>query len=403
MVHLAAVIINKHNIHISVTDIYIDQMSSNHDFIIIGMGITGCYLAYQLNRIYPERKILCLERSSRYGGRLLSVRWKSHIVDFGGWRYSSLYHREVSHLVQQFQIPTVPINTTIIHTYPSDIELHIDNVVNVIDNVNPDNITDTIGFIQYLYMKGIDHEDITHFIDSTGYNIFREDVSLDVMIDVAKNMKPYRHFQYGYISLCRNLIERMTDNVEIQLSTDIQTITDESIILKNGGNILYSQDRLFVTVQPNSLAQLYPTSILSSMVGYDAIRMYVHLDKVITPGEYISTLPLRKLFVLENRFAMIYVDGPDSRIIQTTIENNIPLINTWLYLITGEDVNIVSVIYKYWEDGIFFWRPIHNRDEIIRSLPFHYLNGDISTEPGWVNGSLSLVDSYLENRIINKV
>jgi L-2-hydroxyglutarate oxidase LhgO len=33
-----------------------------YDYIIVGAGISGCYLAYLLNKQHPERRILMLER-----------------------------------------------------------------------------------------------------------------------------------------------------------------------------------------------------------------------------------------------------------------------------------------------------------------------------------------------------
>lgn len=357
---MAAVILD----NIPVTGIFPVQM---YDYTIIGMGIVGCYLAYRINSLYPHKKVLCIERDNRYGGRILSVRWNGTVVDLGAWRYSPDEHKVVQSLVDRFNIDTVPILTPT--TMGTDGTLPISPSVDI----------DAISLVEYLYSLGWDSDRVRSYIDSTGYNIFGDDIPLREAISTSGST--YRYMRYGYIQLCNHLINATNDNVHVRLGTDVSSLSSYR-----------PYDRMFVTVQPNALSRLYNTPILSSMVGYDAIRIYLYTDHRIGPSMYTSTTPLRKMYVLDGGYILVYVDGSDARILQSLLTRDISLIQKWVRLMVGVPINIISYIYRYWEDAIFFWRPGYSRDI---DTPFTYINCDVSTQPGWVNGGLLMVDTYM--------
>lgn len=349
-----------------------------YDIVIIGMGITGCYLSYLLNQRYPYKKILCLEKTLRYGGRILSVEWERQIVDLGAWRYSPSTHTYVQNLVDMYKIETLPIPVQDRDTSP----------LSALISDAPE--IDT-GVISYLYEMGISDDQIDQYIEQSGYNIFADDITLDLMVRESKIEDPFRYMKYGYITLCDHLIASMNDNVHIQLGQRVISVSD-GVITTDQSSVQYHTGNLYVTVQPNALAEIIPTSILSSMVGYDALRAYIQIDKIIPFGLYVSSLPPRKIYVYRTGYAMIYTDGSDARVLESVLRTKRSLLDQWISMIVGQEIHISSVIYKYWNDGIFFWRP--GRDRSI-DTPFIYLNGDVSQEPGWVNGSLSLVQETL--------
>lgn len=344
------------------------------DIVIIGMGITGCTLAWRLNKRYPEKKILCIERLNRYGGRILSEQWNNQIVDLGAWRYSPISHKYVQSLVSLFSLETVYIDSKEQReSIPFDVPVTLN--------------AKSIGFVEYMYSLGYTRDDIEQY----GYNIFEDDISLELMINESKIQGPFFSLKYGYIQLCTHMMKEMNNNVKILFNIDVTSIQDRYIMTKSG-RIPYSS--LYCTVQPDVLQHIYPyVSIVDSMIGYSAIRIYCQMSESSIPlGLYISDTPIRKLYILPNNITLIYVDGPDARVIESIAKKNWTLLNRWISEITGEYIHIISLIYKYWKNGIFFWRPRVQRRV---STPFYYLNGDISDEPGWVNGCLSLVDKYL--------
>jgi len=336
---------------------------------IIGYGITGCYLSYKLNKLYPHERIICIEKDTRYGGRIHTIYWNGYTIDLGAWRYSPVSHTHVQSLVSKYNISTVSIPNR---------SLDIPSIY------VPNNIS--LGFVQYLISIDIDPN---AYVDAYGYNIYRDDISSQ-LISYENTIDPnYVYMKHGYISLMHSLIQDMNDNVHIYLGVSLLSISDGILYLSNGKKI--QSETTYVTIPPNALSQVYPTDILSSMIGYSAIRIYLLIDKRIDPKMYITTYPLRKIYVLNTGIILIYTDAPDARVVESLMKNSIDIVSHWLSSIFNTQVSILKYTYQYWNNGIYFWRPVRTRN--IGSYPFQYLSGDISSEPGWVDGSIKMIDS----------
>jgi monoamine oxidase len=83
------------------------------DLAIIGAGVAGTSVAYELARARPDWSIALFERSRRIGGRLHSVHVDGldHPIELGGMRYITSQPR-VSGLVDAFHIPTHSFDQT---------------------------------------------------------------------------------------------------------------------------------------------------------------------------------------------------------------------------------------------------------------------------------------------------
>jgi hypothetical protein len=336
---------------------------------IIGYGITGCYLSYRLNKLYPTEKIICIEKNHRYGGRIDTRYLNGYAIDMGAWRYSPSSHQYVQSLVTKYKIETVPIPS-------ADVKPMVDI---------PNDIS--LGFVQYLIARGIDP---SLYVREYGYNIYRDDISTQLMHYEGTVLPPFNCMKNGYVSLINALMHDMNSNVSIHLGISLSHIDGKKMHMSNGSTISLRQ-KIYVTIPPNKMAEVYPTPILSSMIGYSALRLYITIDRRLPMKMYITSYPLRKVYILANGLVLIYTDAPDARVVESLIQNSIETVSLWLSTLFGEQVHILEYRYKYWNDGIHFWRPVRERH--IGEYPFQYLSGDISPEPGWVNGSLSLVNS----------
>ena len=91
-------------------------MSNNnqiiYDYLIVGVGISGLYTAYNLNKKYPSAKICILEATQYIGGRLHSIKYDGLIMDGGGARFNTDQHRIVS-LIKELDLwdKVVQLNT----------------------------------------------------------------------------------------------------------------------------------------------------------------------------------------------------------------------------------------------------------------------------------------------------
>ena len=72
-----------------------------YDYIIVGGGISGLFMAYKLSQ--TDNDILLLESSNRLGGRLLTKVEKGVQFELGGARISSK-HTKVLSLLKEFEL-----------------------------------------------------------------------------------------------------------------------------------------------------------------------------------------------------------------------------------------------------------------------------------------------------------
>lgn len=94
-------------------------MNKIYDFCIVGGGITGFYTAYKLIKRYPKASIILLESSSRYGGRINTIKFKDNDgktiqYEAGGARFNNK-HKRLIKLLKQLDLykSKIPITSNI--------------------------------------------------------------------------------------------------------------------------------------------------------------------------------------------------------------------------------------------------------------------------------------------------
>ncbi len=60
--------------------------------IIIGGGLSGLYLTYKLQQLFPKYPLTILEKTNRVGGRVHTMSTKQIKYDTGAARYSYNHH-----------------------------------------------------------------------------------------------------------------------------------------------------------------------------------------------------------------------------------------------------------------------------------------------------------------------
>ena len=77
-----------------------------YDYIILGGGIAGLYTIYKLSKQYPNKTMLLLEKTNRFGGRVESVQLHpindpGYIIEAGAGRFSQ-HHPNLQALIKEF-------------------------------------------------------------------------------------------------------------------------------------------------------------------------------------------------------------------------------------------------------------------------------------------------------------
>ena len=71
-----------------------------YDFIIVGGGISGLYLAYKIHLLYPYKKIVLIEKERSLGGRVYTYHDSKMTVEMGAGRFS-LQHIHLVFLIRE--------------------------------------------------------------------------------------------------------------------------------------------------------------------------------------------------------------------------------------------------------------------------------------------------------------
>jgi len=89
-----------------------------YDYIILGGGIAGLYSIYKLSKEYPNKTILLLEKTNRFGGRVESIQLQpkndpEYIIEAGAGRFSQ-HHPNLQALITEFGLASKiqPANAT---------------------------------------------------------------------------------------------------------------------------------------------------------------------------------------------------------------------------------------------------------------------------------------------------
>lgn len=92
-------------------DIALDPNILMTDILIIGAGLSGCYMADQLKKQNPKAKIVMVERSARVGGRICSSDndGGDQVQDeLGGMRHFPEKMPKIYELIKRFNLTSIP-------------------------------------------------------------------------------------------------------------------------------------------------------------------------------------------------------------------------------------------------------------------------------------------------------
>lgn len=338
------------------------------DYIIIGCGISGSYFAYNIRKKYPTSNILILEGSNRIGGRLLSIALEGDVYDLGGMRFSKTSHVLVRSMLDELGISYSPIESTIEGS--KSMSKMLNNVKCIGDE----------GFVTYSWKHNYDPIRMSM---KQGYDILMDDITLRLMYYDNMLIPDWNRVPIGFQHVC----ERLVEGIDVFLNKYVTNINGMHVTTSDG--LIFSSRNIIFTGQPDSLSKLTHIDYISSFVPYSALRIYIPYKAECNIG-YSTKLPLRKIQNIGNAL-LIYCDSESSRVLLSLIENHeYNTIKRWILEVTSIKVplkNIKRLIYKYWYNGIYFYKPYKKPIE----TNINYINGDISNRPGWIEGSLELV------------
>jgi len=491
------------------------------DFVVVGGGITGTYLARRLSSQFPDKKVLLVEKSDRIGGRLLSSYLGegenpyNTALEFGGMRFFPSIQPRTDKLVGLLNLnkvimPVVAPSSIFsgrTHTFPfSTPGLFPDtNQVYFLQPAEQDgivfaSITGNIlaKFAEYGVNPGpmyperliafkdpdlsglsfrnevtqgptpVSTENYRRYANITGYTglfyiggnflcVSYEDIALNgvdstqYFVEEGYGQVPqkcastFTNVSFQNIKnknyATNNMLLQNTEFTKFLQTSDNKVQIDLVNNNNNNESLSIIANKLFITSPSNTLQSIegfpddYYNLFTPHLVGVPLLKLFLKYDNPwwtsnFTIGRSTTDLPLSQVWFYNDNTIMIYAIAEDAefwapqlptleQVSLINVSSPYPAYLTYLMnfiqqMFTDYNPSVPfpdQIGWKYWTIGAAFWKTlditvpnksVYNlQTEMINVFGPNgnvtYLNNDISLNQGWVEGSIEIVDQFLED------
>lgn len=408
---------------------------ADYDYVIIGGGISGLYMAYKLSEIH-SKTVLLLESSNRFGGRIETV-FKNNIqYELGAARFSN-NHEKLLTLLNELDL--LGSNQENLIKLPKDIDYKLSTKHDVnfhsllsdflkkqskikdkssisLLQLAKESLGDTMANLLKTKM-GYDsefvHGNAEHLIKSYDKDLFENSSGI-------KESQVYYILNKGLSSLIDKLILVLSKRSNCKLLTNHKvssivkrySLEQVSVGKKNfkARKVICCVPLLslrsiqrFDTIQ--TLYNLQVCPLLRIYVKYDSGEWFKSLKRTITDQSIRHIIPIDP----DNGLIMIsYTDG------QLAIDWNnyvklgekklMDIIHSYIKeLKLGNPTSYDFVDHRFWSSGFHLWKPGCNVDKEYNNLkkPFpgdeiYLVNEAYSKHQGWIEGCLDMAFDILQ-------
>lgn len=437
-------------------------MTSNHyNTIVIGAGLTGCYLLNRILKAQPSQRILLIEASSRLGGRIETVKFKdidgAYIqYEAGGARFSDK-HKRLNKLIKELGLynQRIPISSDVTHVlHPSNkLQLQYHNIMKIINRIKKYIKTHNISNSElqqhtlYTFIKDVMHDTELSNYMLDFYEYYSELATLNmtralqVFVKEFNSKVQYYILKSGYESMITKLMAHIPHDKYCKLNTVVTHIAKEQYfkITAQSDNTpeLYTADNVIICIPVDALMKIkinIPNankmySTISQIKTEPLYRIYARFPMALPEQMHkVSTnLPIKYIIPIDHKNGVImlsYTDGIYAKklykIYQRDLLNGtdklskllVDNINKILPYVT-EDKEIkpfsapIWIKHHYWMSGAGYWLPgeIPPLSDVIQPITGTglYLAGEqISSHQAWVEGCLETADMVLSKLFLKK-
>ena len=389
------------------------------DVVVVGAGISGLLLAWQLGR--RGRSVVVLEARSDIGGRM-QTRDKT---DTGAWRIPNT-HQKIQRLAKTLDIQLEP-------TYSSrqSVAAKKKNAWNIKNSNGSNNSNDGLS-VRDTLLTTCPVKDVVDMELATGYP-----GALSGQKRTYSTSKKVRQFlvpaENGMQTFCDKLLEKALDtgNVRVQCSTRVYRVWKvdraRTYLVKASKRKQqqftkqkFQCSSVVLACQPfnfpptNFNVHLQP--VINSVGTLALCHVYIRTKSFIEPFHEISDDVLGQLVAIGPHCLMVYVSGPLAEFHNNRHthdrERYVQDLSAWIrdYDI-DVDIEAGDVSVFYWQHAVSFWRPNAAGDALVDEcvvphpveLPGVVCVGEqFSTNQGWAEGALESSHVALDYLLSNK-
>lgn len=388
-----------------------------YDFIIIGGGLAGLYMAYLL-RTTTNASFIVLEKSNRFGGRAYNEKFAGVSVPTGAGIGRKVPDQLLLKLMKQLDLPIkfFPVE----HHYSPRVEsVDIDWRFDQLKSVVSPFIRDTFKSVaSQIWGK----DNYNNFLIYNGYRDMEQEDIQETLTNyrIKDNYKKWTGFNVDW----NMLVKRLSNHIGLHRLFINQSI--HQIHREHDGFIIRTPQRIYDCKQiifatpPEVIEHFFGfvpgIRMLYSNIGTQPfLRTYVQFDAPSTEiikhyiqGTTIVSNLLQKIIPIQPDKGIYMIAYSDNRNAvngsRLTAEQIVQKLSQEFNIRTGTPLHILHLQHYFWKIGTHYYKPLHprfsNRLQFIRAaqqpLKDVYVIGDwISRNQGWVEGALESVQRII--------
>jgi len=411
-----------------------------NSYLIIGGGISGLYTAYQLNKRYPDKRIVLYEKNDYYGGRIKGFKYRNLSWEEGAARFNSnhkLLIRLIGELGLKDKIIKINAETNFAPIDRSKYSekilknsayYYINKIINRVKQDKEYNLT----FEEYSRMS-LGDEITNYVIDSYGYNV---ELTVMNLVDAVRmfqiDMNPHIQFyslKGGLHILIDKLVKHLNEiaNIKLHKSSELLDLEYKNskflakIHLNGKGIKVVESDNCILAIPRYGLEKI---DLLTSRYKIDRqirsvickplCRIYSifreswfsDIIKTTTDSKirYVIPIDSEKGLIMSSYTDGKYANRINSYYLKYKYDKlNSMLVKELRRVFKDKDKDIKTPLFtnvSYWECGAGYWRKGVNSKVISENMlhPIDNMNlfivgENYSTSQAWIEGGLQTVDN----------
>jgi len=389
---------------------------NKEEIIIIGGGISSLVFCYLLCQSRSRLKVTVLEKTSRVGGRILTLKKGGDYIDAGALRFSrnhKLLFRLIKDLGLEDQIEPLPSRTRFFA-----FDKYIEPVAAKYDRVMREALAEPdesrrFSLDQYvsrrlstfeIYMWKVFFDYDEKFSQQNMYNF--------ALSSVNYNATRYYHFKKGYETLVQALLDFISsyDNIQIHFEQKVKSVAEKGnrFEVETYANKTYAADRLvfaipkadLMTIQ--GLTNMYP--LFQSVRPVSLNRVYAKFPSLDWMPHFNihSDLPIKQVIVINRPKKIMMISYSTNGNAWDGINGEIQFVRFWKWikpflgrLVRGPIPAPLWIKQNYWKHATYFWNPNFNSKRVSQTMlqPYaskklHFIGSAYSEVQGWTEGAI---------------
>ena len=408
---------------------------NQEEIVIIGAGISSLVFCYLLCKSpsCPKLKVTVLEKTSRPGGRIHTLKEGRDYIDAGALRFSC-HHKLLWGLIKELglkdQIEPLPSRTRFFafDQYITPPAAKYDRVMRAA-LADPD--TSRRFSLDHYVSRRLSTSEIYNWKVFFNYDekFFQQNMYNFALSSVNYNAEKYYHFTKGYETLVNALLRalRSYKNIRIHFNEKVKSVTrpeppsplapprraggekGHRFEVKTYADKTYSADRLVFAIPKanlmsiEGLTDLYP--LFQSVRPVSLNRVYAKFPSLDWMPRFNihSDLPLKQVIVINRRKKIMMISYSTNGNAWDCINAEIQFVRLWEWikpflekLVRGPIPRPLWIKQNYWKHATYFWNPNFNSKRVSRTMlqPYasqklHFIGSAYSEVQGWTEGAIT--------------